>query len=60
MDWILLDVPCSGTGTLRRNPDMKWKLTPETFTRLIEEQRKIFDSALKFESVYIKVDKALS
>ncbi len=48
MDWILLDVPCSGTGTLRRNPDMKWKLTPETFTRLIEEQRKIFDSALKF------------
>jgi len=48
MDWVLLDVPCSGTGTLRRNPDMKWKLTPETFTRLVEEQRKIFDSAFKF------------
>lgn len=48
MDWILLDVPCSGTGTLRRNPDMKWKLTPETFTRLVEEQRTIFHSALKF------------
>lgn len=48
MDWILLDVPCSGTGTLRRNPDMKWKLTPETFSRLTEEQRNIFDSALKF------------
>ena len=25
MDWILVDAPCSGTGTLRRNPDMKWK-----------------------------------
>lgn len=48
MDWILLDVPCTGTGTLRRNPDMKWKLTPDTFTRLVEEQRKIFEEALKF------------
>jgi len=48
MDWLLLDVPCSGTGTLRRNPDMKWKLKPETITRLIEEQRLIFEDALKF------------
>jgi 16S rRNA (cytosine967-C5)-methyltransferase len=48
MDWILLDVPCSGSGTLRRNPDMKWKFKPETLERLIEEQRKIFNKALKF------------
>ncbi len=48
MDWLLLDVPCSGTGTLRRNPDMKWKLKPETIDRLVEEQRKIFADALKF------------
>ncbi len=48
MDWILLDVPCSGSGTLRRNPDMKWKFKPETLERLIEEQRKIFDKSLKF------------
>ena len=28
-DRLLLDVPCSGTGVLKRNPDAKWKLTPE-------------------------------
>ncbi|WP_044172001.1 RsmB/NOP family class I SAM-dependent RNA methyltransferase [Flectobacillus major] len=28
-DRLLLDVPCSGLGVLRRNPDAKWKLTPE-------------------------------
>lgn len=48
MDWILLDVPCSGTGTLRRNPDMKWKLSPEMIERLVSEQQKIFGEALKF------------
>ena len=50
MDWILLDVPCSGTGTLRRNPDMKWKLKPETIVRLVEEQKRIFHKALKLLS----------
>jgi len=33
-DRLLLDVPCSGLGTLRRNPDIKWKLSSEDFTRL--------------------------
>ena len=33
-DRLLLDVPCSGSGTLRRNPDIKWKLTAEDFNRL--------------------------
>jgi 16S rRNA (cytosine967-C5)-methyltransferase len=28
-DWIVLDVPCSGTGTLRRNPDIKYKFNRE-------------------------------
>jgi 16S rRNA (cytosine967-C5)-methyltransferase len=28
-DRVLLDVPCSGLGVLKRNPDAKWKLTPE-------------------------------
>ncbi|MCB1117185.1 MAG: RsmB/NOP family class I SAM-dependent RNA methyltransferase [Chlamydiia bacterium] len=46
MDWVLVDAPCSGTGTLRRNPDMKWKLTPEAIEELVDKQQKIFDQAL--------------
>lgn len=48
MNWILLDVPCSGTGTLRRNPDMKWRFDPQMVQRLVEEQRAIFKKALKY------------
>ncbi len=38
---LLLDVPCSGMGVLRRNPDSKWRLTREEVQRLIELQREI-------------------
>ena len=48
MDWILVDVPCSGSGTLRRNPDMKWKFEIETVDYLIKEQQIIFENALTF------------
>lgn len=48
MDWVLVDAPCSGTGTLRRNPDMKWKLTPEMLKRFVADQRVIFEQALSF------------
>lgn len=48
MDWVLVDAPCSGTGTLRRNPDMKWKFCEEDLDRLISLQREIFHSALTF------------
>ncbi|HSX12071.1 MAG TPA: RsmB/NOP family class I SAM-dependent RNA methyltransferase [Rhabdochlamydiaceae bacterium] len=48
MDWVLVDVPCSGSGTLRRNPDLKWKFDPHALARLIEEQRNIFKEALDF------------
>jgi 16S rRNA (cytosine967-C5)-methyltransferase len=48
MNWILVDVPCSGTGTLRRNPDMKWKFDLELLKRLIGQQRTIFEKALSF------------
>ncbi len=48
MDWILVDAPCSGLGTLRRNPDMKWKLDPGAVDRLVLEQRQIFQDALEF------------
>lgn len=48
MDWVLVDAPCSGSGTLRRNPDMKWKFDPSMIDALIAEQRTIFAEALSF------------
>jgi 16S rRNA (cytosine967-C5)-methyltransferase len=48
MDWILVDAPCSGTGTLRRNPDMKWRFDRAMLIRLVGLQRQIFEKALSF------------
>lgn len=48
MDWILVDAPCTGTGTLRRNPDMKWKFDEEILPRLVGVQRQIFEKALSY------------
>ncbi|BDM64772.1 SAM-dependent methyltransferase [Shewanella sp. NFH-SH190041] len=43
-DRLLLDVPCSGLGVLKRNPDTKWRDTPERLTVLHELQAHIIDS----------------
>ena len=48
MNWVLADVPCSGSGTLRRNPEMKWKIDQALLDRLTEEQRTIFGEALAY------------
>ena len=48
MHWVLVDAPCSGTGTLRRNPDMKWKFNLDMLQRLVGQQRVIFEKALSF------------
>ncbi|MFY7843128.1 MAG: RsmB/NOP family class I SAM-dependent RNA methyltransferase [Rhabdochlamydiaceae bacterium] len=48
MDWVLVDAPCSGTGTLRRNPDMKWKISNQDIKNLVDTQRIIFADALSF------------
>jgi len=48
MDWIVLDVPCSGSGTLRRNPDLKWQFSLKKLQSLVEQQRAIFKEAIQY------------
>jgi 16S rRNA (cytosine967-C5)-methyltransferase len=48
MNAIFVDAPCTGTGTLRRNPDMKWKFSEESLQRLVSQQRVIFEQALSY------------
>ena len=43
-DRLLLDVPCSGLGVLRRNPDSKWKLSAEEVDRLVALQAEILEN----------------
>jgi len=45
-DRILVDAPCSGTGTLGRNPEIKWKLRPEDLDDLARRQKALLSSAL--------------
>ncbi|MBP3221964.1 MAG: RsmB/NOP family class I SAM-dependent RNA methyltransferase [Neisseriaceae bacterium] len=44
-DIVLVDAPCSGTGTLRRNPDIKYRQSPEKIARIVEQQSSIFQAA---------------
>jgi len=45
IDRVLVDAPCSGLGTLRRNPDMKWRQTVETVAEMNVKQISILTSA---------------
>ncbi|WP_085314580.1 RsmB/NOP family class I SAM-dependent RNA methyltransferase [Derxia lacustris] len=45
IDRVLVDAPCSGLGTLRRNPDLKWRQTPESVAEMNVKQRAILASA---------------
>jgi len=44
-DRVLVDAPCSGLGTLRRNPDLKWRQSPQSVTELNAKQAAILASA---------------
>ena len=43
-DKILIDAPCSGLGTLARNPDARWKITKESINQLITVQEKLLEN----------------
>ena len=44
-DVVLVDAPCSGSGTSRRNPEGRWRLTPERLDRLVALQERLLDLA---------------
>ena len=46
-DRVLVDAPCSGLGTLRRNPDLKWRQTPQSIAELVVKQAGILAAAAK-------------
>lgn len=46
-DRVLVDAPCSGLGTLRRNPDLKWRQTPQSVAELTQKQAAILAAAAK-------------
>lgn len=46
-DVVLIDAPCSGTGTWRRNPEARWRLTPARLARLVETQARLIDVAAR-------------
>lgn len=45
MDVVLIDAPCTGTGTWRRSPDAKWHLNEQSVVELVELQKNILESA---------------
>ena len=47
IDRVLVDAPCSGLGTLRRNPDLKWRQSPKSVEELQAKQKAILDSAAR-------------
>ena len=47
IDRVLIDAPCSGLGTLRRNPDLKWRQTPKAIEELTAKQAAILQSAAR-------------
>jgi 16S rRNA (cytosine967-C5)-methyltransferase len=48
MDLVLIDAPCTGTGSWRRNPDAKWRMRPGALAERVKEQAEILDRAVAF------------
>lgn len=47
IDAVLVDAPCTGSGTLRRNPDLKWRTSPAAVAELVAKQSAILVSAAR-------------
>jgi 16S rRNA (cytosine967-C5)-methyltransferase len=47
IDRVIVDAPCSGLGTLRRNPDLKWRQSPQALAELTTKQAAILESAAR-------------
>ena len=50
---VLLDAPCSATGIIRKNPEIKWRLRPDDFARFAVLQRELLVSAVSLASRFI-------
>jgi 16S rRNA (cytosine967-C5)-methyltransferase len=48
MDVVFIDAPCSGSGSWRRHPDTKWRLTPETLEKRMADQDAVLDAGAPF------------
>jgi 16S rRNA (cytosine967-C5)-methyltransferase len=48
MDVVFIDAPCTGTGSWRRHPDTKWRLTPQALERRMADQDAVLDQATQF------------
>ena len=48
MDVVFIDAPCSGTGSWRRHPDTKWRLTPDTLDKRMADQDAVLDAGAPF------------
>ena len=46
LDAVLIDAPCSGTGTWRRNPEARWRIDPPELARLVDLQARLVDLAV--------------
>lgn len=46
-DWVLADVPCSGSGTWRRSPDLKWRTAEKDLEEVMAMQKSILESAAR-------------
>jgi 16S rRNA (cytosine967-C5)-methyltransferase len=50
---VLLDAPCSATGTIRKNPELKWRLREDDLASFAKLQRELLVSAMELSSEYV-------